>query len=87
MTGIMSKSVYEYSKMYNLLPVEKKECRTNSSGTRDQLLIYKKGKANLEMIWIDYNKAHDMSPNFRIFECLYFVQVSENIMQFVRKSI
>ena len=40
-TGIVAKSVYEYLKMYNLLPVEQERCRRNSRGTKDQLLIDK----------------------------------------------
>ena len=30
MTGIIANSVHEYLEMYNLLPVEQKECRRNS---------------------------------------------------------
>ena len=33
MTGIISNSVYEYLEMYNLFPVEQKECRRK---TRDK---------------------------------------------------
>ena len=37
MTGIIANSVYEYLEMYNLVPVEQKGCRRNSSRTKDQL--------------------------------------------------
>ena len=40
-TGIIANSVYEYLKMYNLLPVEQERCRRNSRGTNDKLLIDK----------------------------------------------
>ena len=39
----------------------------------------KKRHTNLEMTWIDYKKAYDM--------ILGLVQVSENIVEFIRKSM
>ena len=93
MTGIIANSVYGYLEMYNLLPVEQKECTRNSRGTKDQLLIdkmvlndYKKRHTNLGMAWIDYKKAYDMNPHSWILESLALVQVSKNIVEFIRKS-
>ena len=34
MTGIIANSVYEYLDIYNLLPVEQKECKRSSQGTK-----------------------------------------------------
>ena len=94
MNGIIANSVYEYLEMYNLLPVEQKGCRRNSWRTKDQLLIdkmvlndCKKRHNSLRMAWIDYKKAHDMIPHSWILESLPLVQVSENIVEFIRKSM
>ena len=94
MTRIIVNSVYEYRKMYNLLLVEQKGCRRNSRGTKNQLLIdkmvlndCKKRHTDLEMTWIDYKKAYNMIPYFWILKSLGLVQVSENIVEFIRKSM
>ena len=94
MTGIIANSAYEYLEMYNLLPVEQKGCRRSSRGTKDQLLIdkmvlndCKKRHTNLGMAWIDYKKAYDMIPHSRILENLGLMHVSENIVEFIRKSM
>ena len=80
--------------MYNLLPVEQKGCRRNSQGTKDQLLIdkmvlndCKKRHTNLGIAWIDYKKAYDMIPHSWILESLGLVQVSEDTVEFIRKSM
>ena len=80
--------------MYNLLPVEQKGCRRNSRGIRDQFLIDKKVPNDCKkrhtspgMTWIDYKKAYDMIPHSWILESLGLVQVSENIVEFIRKSM
>ena len=39
------------------------------------------------MVWIDYRKAYDIIPNFWILQSLELVQVSENIVEFIRKSM
>ena len=94
MTRIIANSVYEYLEMYNLLPVEQKGCRRNSRGTKDQLLIdkrllndCKKRHTNLGRAWIDYKKAYDMIPHSWLLKSLGLVQVSENIVEFIRKSM
>ena len=63
-------------------------------GTKDQLLVdktvlndCKKRHTNLGMAWIDYKKAYDMIPHLWILESLGLVQVSENIVEFIRKSM
>ena len=47
----------------------------------------KKIHTNLGMAWIDYKKAYDMIPHSWILESLGLVQVSENIVEFIRKSM
>ena len=94
MTGIIVNSVYEYLEMYNLFPVEQKGYRRNSRGTKDQLLIdkmllndCKRRHTNLGRAWIDYKKAYDMIRHPWILESRGLVQVSENIVEFIRKSM
>ena len=94
MTRIIVNSVYEYRKMYNLPLVEQKGCRRNSRGTKNQLLIdkmvlndCKKRHTDLGMTWIDYKKAYNMIPYSWILKSLGLVQVSENIVEFIRKSM
>ena len=93
-TGMIPNSIYEYVEIYNLLPVEQKGCRKNSRETKDQLLIdkmllndCKKRHTNLGMAWIDYKKAYDMIPHSWILESLGLVEVAENIVEFIRKSM
>ena len=80
--------------MNNKLPVEQKGYREKSRGATDQLLIDKtilrycrKRHTNLGMAWIDYKKAYDMVPHSWILESLEFVQVSDNILKFVKRSM
>ena len=65
-----------------------------SIGTKDQLLIDKailrdsrNRHTNLGMAWIDYKKAYDMVPHSWILESLELVQVSDNILKFVKRSM
>ena len=46
----------------------------------------RKRHANLSMTWVDY-KVYDMVPHYWILESLEFVQVSDNILEFVKRSI
>ena len=39
------------------------------------------------MAWIDYKKAYDMVPHSWILEWLELVQVSDNILKFVKRSM
>ena len=93
MTGIIAESIYNFLHVNDKLPVEQKGCRKKSSGTEDQLLIDKRycvtvGRdTNLGMAWIDYKKAYDMVPHFWILESLELVQVSDNILKFVKRSM
>ena len=42
---------------------------------------------NMGMTWIDYKKAYDMIPHSWILESFGLVQVSESIVEFIRKSM
>ena len=46
----------------------------------------KKRHTNLGMVWIDYKKDY-MIPHSWILESLKLVQMSQNIVQFIRKSM
>ena len=39
------------------------------------------------MAWIDYKKAYDMVPHSWVLETLEIVQVSDNILEFVERSV
>ena len=94
MTGMIAEKVYEFLDTNDILPVEQKGCRRKSRGTKDQLLIDKmilqdcrRRHTNLAMAWVDYKKAYDMVPHSWIIECLKLVQVSDNVIDFIEKSM
>ena len=47
----------------------------------------KKRHTNLEMAWIDYTKAYDMILYSWVLRSLGLVQVSEDIVEFIGKSM
>ena len=94
MTETIAESIYNFPDVNNKLPVEQKGCKEKSRGATDQLLIDKtilrycrKRHTNLGMAWIDYKKAYDMVPHSWILESLELVQVSDNILKFVKRSM
>ena len=94
MTGTIVESISNFLDVNDKLPVKQKGCRKKSRGTKDQLLIDKtilrdsrKRYTNLGMAWIDYKKAYDMVPYSWILESLELVQVSDNILKFVKRSM
>ena len=91
MAGTIAESIYSFLDVNDKLTVEQKGCKKKSSGTKDQLLIDKmilcdcrKRHTNLGMAWIDYKKAYDMVPHSCILKSLELVQVSDNILKFVK---
>ena len=67
MTVTIAESIYNFFDVNDKLPVEHKECKKKSRGTKVQLLIdmtilqdCRKRNTNLGMAWIDYKKAYDM---------------------------
>ena len=90
----IAESIYTFLDMNYKLPVGQKRSKKESRGTKDQLLIdktilcdCKKRLANLGMTWIDYKKVYDMVPHSWILESLELVQVSDNILKFVKRSM
>ena len=94
MTGTIGESIYNFRVVNDKLPVEQKGYKKKSRGTKYQLLIDKtilndcrKRYTNLGIIWIDYKKVHDMVLHSWILESLELVQVSNNILKFVKRSM
>ena len=94
MKRTIAESIYNFLDVNDKLPVEQKGCQKKSRGTKDQLLIDKmilrdlrKRHTYLGMVWIDYKKAYDMVPHSWILESLELVQVSDNILKFVKKKL
>jgi hypothetical protein len=70
LTGIMARRISTHSEEHNLLPAEQRGCHPGSKRFKDQLLISKtifedcnKRKKELNMAWIDYQKASDGVPH------------------------
>ena len=92
--SIVAKSIYNILDVNDNIPVEQRGCKKESRGTKHQLLIDKtilrdcrRRHTNLGMAWIDYKKAYDMVPHSWILESLELVQVSNNILEFVKRSM
>ena len=84
MTGTIAASIYNFLDVNNQLPVEQKGCRKKSRRTKDQLLIDKTilcGCRN-KHLGMTY-----MVPQSWIMENLKHVGVSDNILEFVKRSM
>ena len=76
-----------------MLSDEQKECRKDSRGTKEQLLIdkqilkhCKKHQSNLAMGWIDYKKAYVMVPHGWMIEAMKIVGIADNIVKLFENS-
>ena len=94
LTGLISDEIYIFLESGKLLPEEQKGCKRKSMGTADLLFIDRlvlqeagRRKKNLSMGWVDYRKAYDMVPHSWILECLNSLGISENIQQFLDKTM
>jgi hypothetical protein len=68
LTGIIARRISVHLEEHNLLPAEQEGCNSGSKGCKNQLLISKailedckKTRKNLNMAWIDYQKAFECS--------------------------
>ena len=93
-TGMIAEETYAYLDNMKLLLEEQKGCTRQSRVTKDQLLIdktvlkdCKKRHANLCMAWRDYKKAYDLVLHSRINECMDMLGISENVRNFLGRSI
>jgi hypothetical protein len=79
---------------HNLIPTEQKECHPGSKGCKDQLLIskaisedYIKRKKELNMAWIDYQKAFDRVPHSWIEKSMELAGENDRIAKFCKYSM
>jgi hypothetical protein len=70
LTGIIARRISSYLEEHGILPAEQKGCHSGRKGCKDQLLISKaifedckKRRKNLNVVWIDYQKAFDSVPH------------------------
>ena len=70
LSGILADSIYQHLETQNLIPEEKKGCKRNSRGCKEQLLIdklvmkhCKRTRKDLYKTFIDYKKAYDSVPH------------------------
>ena len=70
LTSIITERMFPFLEENSIPPQEQKECKRNSYGCKDQLLINKmilencrKKNRNLRTAWIDYKKAFDSLPH------------------------
>ncbi|XP_023711182.1 uncharacterized protein LOC111866445 [Cryptotermes secundus] len=94
LTGIIARRISLYLEEHNLLPEEQKGCHPGSKGCKDQLLISKailedcrRRKKNLNMAWIDYQKAFDRVPHSWIEKSMELVGVNDSIVKFCKHSM
>ena len=90
-TEIVSEMMYILIDENEILPVEQKECRRKS---KDELLRDKsiptdcdRKHKKLAMAWVDYKKGYGIVAHSWMTECLKLVQASEEIINFVERSI
>jgi hypothetical protein len=79
---------------HNLLPAEQKGRHSGSKGCKDQLLLSKailkdskKRRKNLNMTWIEYQKAFDSVPHSWIEKSIQPIGVSNKTVKFCKLSM
>ena len=94
LTGVMSDEIYQHLESNRLLPSEQKDCRRNSRGTKDQLLIdkmiignCKRRLTGLGMAWIDFRKAFNMVPHTWITKYMTMFGVADNMTNLLENSM
>ena len=91
---IVNKNVYDHLNQQNLQPEKQKGCRRRTRGTKDQLLIdravvrnSRRRKTNLNVAWIDFQKAYDMVPHSWILKAPGLVGTARNITELLKRSM
>ena len=91
LTSIITERTYKFLDSNNILPTEQEECKRESYGCKDQLLINKmllenscSSCKNLSTAWIDYRKAFDSVPHSWLFRVLELYKVSSTIINFLK---
>jgi hypothetical protein len=91
LTGITAKRISVHLEEQNLLPAEQKGFHSGSKGCKDQLLISKailedckKRRKNLNMAWIDYQKAFHSVPHSWMEKSTELMGVNDKIVKFCK---
>ena len=89
LTSILAEELYDHLNRQNLIPFEQKGCTRSSQGPKDKLLIdhmimseAKWRYKNLEMLWIDYQKAFDSISHSWLLQCLNLFKVNQSFTDF-----
>ena len=69
------------------VPLDQKECRKRSRGTKDQLSIDKAILDDFRKRHTNYRKAYNMVPHSWRLKILELEQVSDNIVNFLKASM
>jgi hypothetical protein len=94
LTGIIARRISVHLEEHNLLQAEQKGCHSGSKGCKDQLLVSKviledckKRIKNLNLAWIDYQKAFDSVPHSWIEKSIELIGVNNKIVKFCKFSM
>jgi hypothetical protein len=94
LTGIIARRISTHLQEHNLLSAEQKGCHLGSKGCKDQLLTsktvfedYIKRKKEINMAWIDNQKAFDRVPHSWIEKSTELVGVKDSIVKVCKYSM
>jgi hypothetical protein len=94
LTEIIARRISVHLEEHNLLPAEQKGSHSGSKGCKDQLLISKailedckKRRTNLNMAWIDYQKAFDSVVHSWIETSIELIGVNSKIVKLCKLSV
>jgi hypothetical protein len=92
--GIIARRISVHLEEHNLLPAEQKGSHSGSKGCKDQMLISKtiledckKRRKNLNLAWIDYQKAFDNVPHSWIEKSIELIGVNNKTVKFCKLSV
>jgi hypothetical protein len=94
LTGIIARRIFTHLEEQDLLPAEQKGFHPGSKACKDQLMISKamyedckRRKKNLNVAWIDYQKALDSVPHIGVEKSIELVGVNSKIVRFCKLSV
>lgn len=93
-SAIISNKIYTYLEENNILTPEQKGCRKRARGCKEQAAIdavvleqSRKKNRNLNMAYIDYQKAFDSVPHTWLMHVLKIYGINENISTFLKHAM